>query len=108
MIDDDGVSRITDSAGAEGHAARLEPFVEYFCLEQRSREVRKDEARIGFARPKPTTHDAEDNLVWNRKTLFQCTLGGLAGGRAARNLLSYHFNRRDVLKIQRTGSFSQG
>ena len=33
--------------------ARIQPFVEYHSLEQRSREVGEDKARIGFTHPKP-------------------------------------------------------
>ena len=50
----------------EVFTAGFEPFVEHFCLEQRSREAGKGEARIRFACPKPPPHERESGFVSER------------------------------------------
>ena len=45
------------------HLARfvtgIEPFIEHFSLEQRSREVGQDKSRIRFAREEPAAHQRQ-------------------------------------------------
>ncbi len=47
----------------EVFTAGFEPFVEHFCLEQRSRESFEKETRIRFARPEPLAENREKGLV---------------------------------------------
>ena len=77
--------------------ARIQPFVEYHSLEQRSRETFEKEARIGFARPEPLAEDREQQLVWHGGAAREDRGGLLAVRSATRNLLLHESRRRDVL-----------
>jgi hypothetical protein len=70
--------------------AGLEPFVEHLGLEQRSREVRKGESRIRFARKEPPA----DCRQYGR--FIPDRVG-------SRNLPPLETGGRDVLYVQRTG-----
>ncbi len=68
--------------------AGIQLFVEYRSLEQRSREVGEDKARIGFAHPKPTAKCRQQSLF----TLCR-------GSSRTRNLLPHQCGGRDVLRL---------
>ena len=102
MIDDGSRCLVRNDEAVEAFVAGIEPFVEYFCLEQRSREAGEGETRIRFARPEPTAHERERGFFSEGFALLSQTFGGKAERRAARNLLSQKADRRDVLNIQRT------
>ncbi len=88
--------------GVETFVPGVEPLVKNTGLEQRSREARKGESRIGFARHEPTTRKRDYGFGGDRSPTLHRVPGGLAERRAATNLLAYQVAGRDVLNVQRT------
>src|SRR5581483_9737404 len=97
-----GGERVGRKGGVERFVARFEPFVEHQGMEQRSREAREGETRIGFARPEPFSQKGEKSSVSDGEAALKRRPGRLAERGAARNLLPHQSGGRDVLKIQRT------
>lgn len=63
MRDDRFGSSRTDQNGVEGLMTSLEPFIEYFGVEQRSRESAQEESRVGFPTKEPTPRSGGGTLV---------------------------------------------
>ena len=86
MLDDGLVGAGTGDDAVKAFVAGIEPLVEHFCLEQRSREVREEKSRIRFAREEPAAQERQP-------------ISFLRSGRsrAARNLRPFQAKRRDVL-----------
>ena len=103
IIVHDGLVLICRGENAvEAFIAGCEPFIEHFCLEQRSREAGDGETRIRFARPEPFPHKRKNGLVGKVLAFLNEALGGDAERGLARNLLLHQASGRDVLNIQRT------